>query len=192
MEQKDYQDKNHNELEMDETVDSNLEATQETTQEQSEAVKADDCEMQYDQLQQEHEALNNKYLRTVADFQNYRKRVEKEKSDIHHYANEKLIQDLLPVVDNLERAIKSAEEEGKDKTFIKGIEMILQQFLDVLKKNGVEEIQTMGEAFDPNYHHAVLQEENENHESNTITDVFQKGYTLNGKVIRPSMVKVVS
>lgn len=192
MEQQDVQDKDRNELDRNETVENNLEAAQEEIQEQSEDVKADDCQIQYEKLQQEHEALNNKYVRTVADFQNYKKRVEKEKSDIYNYANEKLILDLLPVVDNLERAIKSAKEEGKDEAFIKGVEMTLQQFLDVLKKNGVEEIQAMGEIFDPNYHHAVLQEADEIHEANTITDVFQKGYTLNEKVIRPSMVKVIS
>lgn len=156
--------------------------------EETEAV--DEGSVDTSKLQEENEELNNKYLRMAADFQNLKKRTEKEKSDIYNFANEKLILDLLPVVDNLERAVTTYKEEGKDEAFTEGVEMILQQFLEVFKKNGVEEIEALGKAFDPNLHHAVMQEASEEHEANIIIDIFQKGYVLNGRVIRPSMVKV--
>ncbi|QXM06205.1 nucleotide exchange factor GrpE [Crassaminicella indica] len=167
----------------DEAVNSSLDAEKE--------VQMDEASVDIKKLQEEKEELNSKYLRMTADFQNYKKRVEKEKSEIYQLANEKLILDLLPIVDNFERAVKSYKDEGKDESFTQGIEMILQQLLDVFKKNGVEEIEALGKEFDPNFHHAVMQEESDEYESNTVIDVFQKGYILNGKTIRPSMVKVV-
>jgi molecular chaperone GrpE len=179
-------------LENENIKNSNLEATQEELNEQQQETDLDDYKAVFERLQQEKEELNSKYLRLAADFQNFRKRVDKEKSDIYEFANEKLILDLLPVVDNFERALQSAKENEQEKAFVKGIEMIFKQFLDVLTKNGVKEISAIGETFDPNYHHAVMQEENSDYESNTITEVFQKGYTFNEKVVRPSMVKVVS
>jgi molecular chaperone GrpE len=170
---------------LDETAESNLDATKE----ELEMGQEDDV---LKKIQEEKEEINSRYLRMTADFQNYKKRVEKEKSDIYNYANEKLILDLLPIVDNLERAIQSSNEEGEDASFKKGVDMVLQQFLDVLNKNGAKEIDAKGQSFDPNYHHAVMQEDHPEYESNTVIEVFQKGYTLNEKVIRPSMVKVAN
>ncbi|TCO80055.1 nucleotide exchange factor GrpE [Marinisporobacter balticus] len=170
-----------NETKMDEPVESNLDATKE---------EMNECSMEFEKIKEENKELNNKYLRMTADFQNYRKRAEKEKSDIYNFANEKLMIDLLPTIDNLERAMQSYTDEGKDASLAEGMEMILKQFLDVCHKNGVEEIEAMKKEFDPNYHHAVMQEENDDYDANIIIDVFQKGYTLFGKVIRPSMVKV--
>ncbi|MCT4621188.1 MAG: nucleotide exchange factor GrpE [Marinisporobacter sp.] len=178
------EESNFHEEKNDETVDNNLDATKEEFQ-------MEEGSIDFKKLQEEKEELNSQYLRMTADFQNYRKRVEKEKSDIYQFANEKLILDLLPIVDNFERAVKSYKDEGKDESFTQGVEMILQQFLDVIKKNGVEEIEALEKEFDPNFHHAVMQEESDEYESNTVIDVFQKGYVLNGKTIRPSMVKVV-
>lgn len=132
---------------------------------------------------------SSRYMRLMADFQNYKKRVEKEKSDIYSYANEKLATELLTVLDNFERAL---EHEGEDKSFKEGMEMIFKQLFDVLEKAGLKEIPALGEEFDPNFHNAVMNEETDEYESGTVSGVMQKGYTLNGKVIRPSMVRVAS
>ncbi|MDD2483456.1 MAG: nucleotide exchange factor GrpE [Eubacteriales bacterium] len=133
------------------------------------------------------EELQVRYLRLAADFQNFKRRTEKEKSDIYAFANEKLMTELLDVTDNLERALSTA---APDNTLAEGIDMVLKQLKGVLEKNGLEEIKADGEAFDPNFHHAVMVEAEENRESGEITTVLQKGYLLNKKVIRPAMVKV--
>ena len=129
-----------------------------------------------------------RYLRLMADFQNYKKRVEKEKRDLYSYANEKIMGDLLTVMDNFERAL----EHDADENFKEGIEMIFKQLQDALEKSGLAEIPALGEDFDPNVHNAVMAEETEDYESGKVSGVMQKGYTLNGKVIRPSMVKVAN
>lgn len=134
------------------------------------------------------EAGNARYLRLLAEFQNYKKRVEKEKSDLYSYANEKLMTELLEVIDNFERALEQPDTEG----FKEGIEMIFNQLENVLSGAGLAEIAALGEDFDPNVHNAVMTEETEEYESGKVSGVMQKGYTLNGKVIRPSMVKVVN
>ncbi len=135
----------------------------------------------------EDEELNTRYLRLAADFQNYKKRVEKEKGDIYAYANEKIVVELLDVIDNFERALEHSTE---NESFAEGMNLIFKQFKGVLEKNGVEEINALGEQFDPNFHHAVLTENSTEHESGKVTQVLQKGYLLNKKVIRPAMVKV--
>lgn len=127
-----------------------------------------------------------RYLRLMADFQNYKKRVEKEKKDLYAYANEKIMSELLSVIDNFERALQQEAGDG----FKEGMEMIFKQLGDVLEKSGLAEIAAQGEDFDPNVHNAVMTEETEEYESGKVSGVMQKGYTLNGKVIRPSMVKV--
>lgn len=174
----------------EETADSNLEANQEIIDEESKGEQSEELKEKIEAIMAENEELKAKYLRLNADFQNLKKRVEKEKSDIYSYANESLIVELLPILDNFERAVESAANEDKEESIKKGIEMIQQQMLDVLGKNGVCEIPAMGEAFDHNMHHAVLQEEHPDYDANIVIDVLQKGYTLNGKVVRPSMVKV--
>ena len=124
----------------------------------------------------------------MADFQNYKKRVEKEKKDLYSYANEKIMTELLAVLDNFERALDHDTGDG----FREGIEMIFKQLTDVLEKSGLAEIPALGEEFDPNVHSAVMTEETEDYESGKVSGVMQKGYTLNGKVIRPAMVKVAN
>ena len=130
---------------------------------------------------------SEKYARLFAEFQNYKRRTEKEKSDLYAYAGEKFASDLLEVMDNFERAMEAKPEGDK---FADGMEMILSQLKSVMTKNHVEEIKALGEPFDPNFHHAVMTEEAEGTESGIVTKVFQKGYTLNNKVIRPAMVAV--
>ena len=133
---------------------------------------------------------SQRYMRLAADFQNFKKRTEKEKADIYAFANEKFAADLLEVLDNFERAVAQDNVEGADAKFLEGMEMILSQLKNVLAKNNVEEIAAIGEEFDPNVHHAVLMESSETYESGRVTDVMQKGYRLKDKVVRPAMVKV--
>jgi molecular chaperone GrpE len=135
----------------------------------------------------EDEELNARYLRLAADFQNYRKRVERERSEIYAYANEKIVLELLDVADNFERAL---QHSGSNESFAEGMSMIFKQFMGVLERSGVEEIIAEGEPFDPNFHHAVLTESSADIESGKVIQVLQKGYLLNKKVIRPAMVKV--
>ncbi|MDO5028317.1 MAG: nucleotide exchange factor GrpE [Bacillota bacterium] len=132
----------------------------------------------------------NQLLRLQADFSNYKKRVEKEKQGYIELGVKKLAIDLLPVLDNLERALKSIEDHGGDTEIFKGINMIDDQIVEVLKKHSIVEIQAEGEKFDPNLHHAVAVVEADHMDEDMVVDVFQKGYQINESVIRPSMVRV--
>jgi len=134
------------------------------------------------------EPMKDQYLRLMADFQNYKRRVEKEREETRAYANEKIVTDLLTVLDNFDRAMEHDADEG----FKEGMQMILDQFNDVLKHAGVEEIEAQGTEFNPNVHNAVLMEDTDEVESGHVSCVLQKGYKLNGKVIRPAMVKVAN
>jgi len=129
------------------------------------------------------------YLRVTADFQNYKRRAEKEKTDIYKFAGEKVLVDLLPIVDNIERAIAhvSDEEQGG---LADGVRMIHKSLLSLLEQHGVEAIAALGEPFDPEMHHAVQMVPSDDHEPHAVIEEYQKGYKLNGKVIRYSMVKV--
>mgnify|MGYP000906996455 FL=1 len=136
----------------------------------------------------EIQELNNRILRLQADFINFRKRAEKEKLSTINFAIEPFVTSLLPIIDNFERALGS--ETDKEDNFYKGVEMIYDQLMKALKDNGVEEIIALNEDFDPNFHHAVFMEDNDEYESGKIIEVLQKGYKFKDKVIRPSMVKV--
>ncbi len=140
------------------------------------------------ELLKEKNEINEKYLRLAADFQNYKRRVENDKKEIFSYANETIVTELLNVLDNFERAIES--DKSNETTLIEGIQMIYKQLSEILCKYNLKEIDTENCEFDPNFHHAVMKESVDYAGSNMIIEVFQKGYTFNGKVIRPSMVKV--
>ena len=137
----------------------------------------------------EEEARYVKYMRLMADFQNFKRRTEKEKSDIYAFANEKIVSELLNVIDNFERALLHG---AAGDSFAEGMNMIFKQLQGVLEKAGVKEIEALGLDFDPNFHNAVMTEDSTEYESGKVTEVLQKGYTLNSKVIRPSMVKVAN
>lgn len=128
-----------------------------------------------------------------AEFQNYKNRVERDRTEHSQYANKDLVVNILPVLDNFELAIKSANEHKKEKNideeFLKGTELIYSQLLDILKKEGLEQIDTFNEAFNPYKHECLMQGESEK-EPNTIIEEFQKGYVLKDKVIRHAKVKV--
>lgn len=128
-----------------------------------------------------------KYQRLLADFTNFKKREEKARADFKKFASSNLIEELLPVLDNFDRALKDQDEED---SFVKGIMMTRDSLWKVLEKEGLEEIESDGVEFDPNFHHAFQTEENEDFKSNYIIETYQKGYKLNDRVIRPSMVKV--
>ena len=133
------------------------------------------------------EDADTKFLRLMADFQNYRKRAEKEKSEIYARANEGIMLGLLTVIDNFERAI---EHESKDEKYAEGMHLIFKQLMDVLQASGLEEIKALDEDFDPNIHDAVMTCDSDEHESGKVVEVLQKGYLLNGRLLRASMVKV--
>lgn len=135
------------------------------------------------------EQESERYMRLMAEFQNFKRRAAREKTETLAYANEKIIGELLPVLDNFERALETdtADAEG----YAKGMELIFQQLKTALEHAGLEEIKALGEDFDPNVHNAVMTEQSEEHEDGKVSKVLQKGYKLKDKVIRPSMVAVV-
>lgn len=152
----------------------------------SEEISVEDLKKQAD----------DRYARLMAEFQNFKKRSAKEKQDIHSYANEKIIKDLLDVLDNFERAISLMKNGNPDvksdenDAMQEGISLIYSQLLEVLTKAGLEEIEALGQEFDPKFHHAVLNEPSDEFKSGEVSKVLQKGYKLNDRVIRPAMVVV--
>ncbi|MCF3941815.1 nucleotide exchange factor GrpE [Oceanobacillus sp. APA_J-5(13-2)] len=140
-------------------------------------------------LQKEKDDLYDRILRLQAEYDNFKRRSQKEKEAERKYKAQDLVNDLLPVLDNFERALQVEQTEATS-NLIEGISMVYRQLQDALTNNGVEVIDTEGKEFDPNLHHAVMQVEDENHESNHIVEELQKGYMLKDRVIRPSMVKV--
>ena len=158
--------------------------TEENAPEEAEVVE----ETEENSSQKELEELNDKYLRLVAEYDNYRKRTAKEKEAIYPEAKVSVISSFLPVLDNLERALQSV---GDDPVY-EGIKMISKQFVETLKAAGVEEIPALGEKFDPNFHNAVMHVDDENFGENEIVEEFQKGYKMGERIIRYSMVKVAN
>ncbi|MDD4899245.1 MAG: nucleotide exchange factor GrpE [Candidatus Omnitrophica bacterium] len=134
---------------------------------------------------------SDRLLRLQADMENTRKRLEKEKQDFLKFANEGIIVELLNILDDLERTVELAQDKHEDlNAFLKGVEMILAHFYDLLKEYGVKPIQAEGKIFDPNFHEALMQEENKEVPEHTILEEMQKGYFLNDRVIRTTKVKV--
>ena len=132
---------------------------------------------------------SERYMRLMAEFQNYKKRTAKEKSDIHAYGNEKLLLELLAVFDNFERALATNVTDDPE-AYAQGMGLIFNQMKEAIAKVGIEEIVAEGEEFNPDFHNAVMTEDSEEHDAGKVTKVLQKGYKLNSKVVRPSMVVV--
>jgi len=154
--------------------------------EKKEVKKIEITKEEFEKLKKEIEESNEKFLRAQADLINYRKRKDEEVERYLKYANEDLILDILPVVDNFERAL-NIESDSK---FTEGVKMIYANLISILEKYGVKEIDALGKKFDPMFHNAVMTDEDKTKESDIVVEVFQKGYTLKDKVIRPAMVKV--
>ncbi len=140
-----------------------------------------------DQLAAEKAELQDRLLRRMAEFENFRRRVEREKSEIHEFSTMETMRHLLPVLDDFERALKT---ETSDPEFAKGMELIFQRFSGELRKLGLEPIAAEGQKFDPNIHHALEMRETAEVEDHTILAEMQKGYTFRGKLLRPAMVRV--
>lgn len=173
-----------------EEINSNFEANVDDLKDEANNVEYEKIQNEYENTLKELEEVNNRYLRLQADFNNYRKRVEKEKESTYLYASQELICKLLPVIDNFDRALEIKIDETKLENFYQGVELVYKQFVDILKDSGLEEIDALNQKFDPNYHHAVAQEESDQHAEDTVMEVFLKGYMLKDRVVRPSMVKV--
>jgi len=141
------------------------------------------------QLRAESQKLRDQVLRSRADFDNFRRRAEREKADFFKYALTESMRDLLPVLDNFERAMKVTPGDGVDE-FVKGIDLIYKQFQDVLIRYGLKAIDEASVPFDPSIHEAVTREENTELPSHYVMDILQKGYFLNDRLIRPAMVRV--
>lgn len=139
---------------------------------------------------QEVERLTDRLLRLQAEFDNYKKRMGRERAEFLKFATEGLILEFLPVLDNLDRALQSARGEATLERVAEGIDMIVRMFRGVLEKAGVRTIEPMGEEFDPNYHQAVQQVEGCDGRENVVVEVVQRGYLLDHRVLRPAMVKV--
>ena len=142
---------------------------------------------------EEYQLLNDKYLRLAAEFENYKRRSHREQSDTVRFGNEKILKDLLPTIDNLERAIQCGQEQTNNhEGLLQGIELTHKQFVDTLTKLGVSQISSVGERFDPAKHQAVANVESATIPENHVVDEYQKGYFLHERILRPSMVTVAT
>ncbi|MCK5222869.1 MAG: nucleotide exchange factor GrpE [Candidatus Aminicenantes bacterium] len=143
-----------------------------------------------EKLTVERDEFKDKFLRNMAEIDNFRKRVKKEKEEHQKYALGDFLKELLVITDNLERALKVKDDESTENSIISGVEMIYRQLMEILNKNGVIEIEAMNKPFDPNIHQALSKEEADFVSGPTITEVYQKGFTYNDKLLRPTLAKV--
>jgi molecular chaperone GrpE len=173
---------------LDETLDEILAEEEEAAEAAGAAKAGPESSEEVARLQEENARLRDQYVRKLADFENFRKRNDREKSEYFRFALADFIRDLLPVLDNFERALGSNAEASEE--FRKGIELIQKQLSETLQKNGVTTVDEVGVPFDPTFHEAVVSEENPEVPNHTVVDILQKGYFLNERLIRPAMVKV--
>ncbi|WP_031549000.1 nucleotide exchange factor GrpE [Salinicoccus luteus] len=146
-------------------------------------------EEEIEALKQQVETEENKYLKLYAEFENFKRRNRQEMETNNKYKNQDIVEDLLPIIDNFERALKIEGDSESFNSLLKGVEMVYNDLVNTLMKNDVKEIESVGQAFDPNYHQAVMTEASDE-EDGIVIEEFQKGYMLKDRVIRPSMVKV--
>ncbi|WP_424766722.1 nucleotide exchange factor GrpE [Paenibacillus sp. sgz302251] len=165
-------------------------------EEQAEQVTEDDAvevlgeDARYEELMKQVEEHQQRYLRAQADFDNFRRRTIKEKEELGQYASMKLIGQLLPVVDNFERAVAAASANGDFESLAKGVDMIFRQLEQTLEQEGLKAMNVVGEPFNPEFHQAIMTVESDEHEEGIVVEEVQKGYILKEKVLRPAMVKV--
>src|SRR5262245_51462078 len=164
---------------MAETVDQ-----QDSQQAESQAASQPDP---LAEVRREKDALQDRLLRTAAEFDNYRKRVDRERRDLAEYTAAEVVSEMLPIVDNLERALAAASEADPLR---KGVELIHKQMLDMLRRRGVKLIEALGADFDPNFHQAVIHEASSEHREGEVMEELQRGYLLGERLLRPAMVKV--
>ncbi|HCV8433847.1 TPA: nucleotide exchange factor GrpE [Staphylococcus aureus] len=162
----------------------------EETSDENVIEEIDPKDQKINELQQLADENEEKYLRLYAEFENYKRRIQKENEINKTYQAQRVLTDILPAIDNIERALQIEGDDETFKSLQKGVQMVHESLISALKDNGLEVIKTEGEAFDPNIHQAVVQDDNPDFESGEITQELQKGYKLKDRVLRPSMVKV--
>lgn len=172
------------------TTEDSTDETAEVKDSSTEEIAEDDSADEVSKLQEELEAEQNKYLRLLADYDNFKRRTQKDKEISTKFRAQSLLIDLLPVLDNFERALAVEAKGDEAVSIMKGVEMVQKSLLEAVKREGLEEIKAVGEPFDPNFHQSVMQEKDEQAEPGSVLQELQKGYTLKGRVLRPSMVKV--
>ena len=172
-------------------VDEEISEHTEATKEQSEAQNAEESVVDASEVLEELKAdFDNRYKRLQADFENFKRRTNQEKEQLAGFVKGDVLKDLLPVLDNFERAVQ-APAEGDTKIFLDGFVMIHQNLMAMLSKHGLAVIEAVGQPFDPNFHQAIMRVPSDEYESDTVCEVLQTGYTVDGRCIRPAMVKVV-
>ena len=172
-------------------VDEEVSEPTEATKEQSEAQNAEESVVDASEVLEELKAdFDNRYKRLQADFENFKRRTNQEKEQLAGFVKGDVLKDLLPVLDNFERAVQ-APAEGDTKVFLDGFVMIHQNLMAMLSKHGLAVIDAVGQPFDPNFHQAIMRVPSDEYESDTVCEVLQTGYTVDGRCIRPAMVKVV-
>jgi len=155
-----------------------------------ETDKAEDLMVKLEEAEKKAADNYDKYVRTVAELDNYRKRAAREKADAIQYGNENLLRDILPLVDGMDRALEHACDSEDFEAFRKGLKLLQGQLLGCLQKHGVEMIDTAGKDFDPHVHEAMMQVESPEHEESQVVGEFERGYLLNGRLLRPAKVSV--
>ena len=155
-----------------------------------EASNPTSADSQEKQAQEELQIYQDKYIRLAAEFENYKRRAQRDQSDAIRYANESLLKNLLSTLDNLERAIQCGKDAGASGSLLEGVELTHKQFLETIEKLGLRQVSSAGSLFDPNMHQAVAQVESETVAPNTVVEEFQKGYFLHDRILRPAMVTV--
>lgn len=180
------------ELETQETEQvENAEVQQDEQEIAGEEVNIADLIAENAKLQEELSAAKDQALRAAAEAQNARRRAEQDVEKAHKFGQEKIVADLLPVIDNIERALAAIDKDNEaNKGIIEGLELTYKSFIDILTKHKIEQVDPAGEPFDPQLHQAMTQVPNPDVEPNTVIECFQKGYTLHGRLVRPAMVVV--
>jgi len=163
---------------------------QKETGEEQKTLSNDDIMIKLQEKEREAAENYDKYVRTVADLDNYRKRAAREKADSIKYGNENLIKDILPLVDSMDRALQHADNYGYSDAFKKGLQLLQGQLLGCLEKHGVRQIECVDKAFDPHFHEAVLQIDSNAHKKGQIVEELEKGYLLHERLLRPAKVSV--
>nr|WP_285856920.1 nucleotide exchange factor GrpE [Mesobacillus subterraneus] len=165
-------------------------AENEASEQIADMQEQDPTQQKITELEAKLEEADNRYLRLQADFDNFRRRSRIELEASAKYRAQSIITDLLPAIDNFERAMKMEVDNEQAKSLMQGVDMVYRSLLDALKNEGVEVIEAVGKEFDPHLHQAVMQAEDENYGPNIVVEEFQRGYMLKDRIIRPAMVKV--
>ncbi|UXV36393.1 nucleotide exchange factor GrpE [Staphylococcus simulans] len=175
------------------TVNSNTEEDTQSTENTENVQNGSEENQEENEIQQLKDELKEqeeKYLRLYAEFENYKRRIQKENQTLKTYQAQSVLTDILPTIDNIERALQIEGEDESFKSLQKGVQMVYESLLRALEENGLEKIEALGQQFDPNFHQAVMQDSDDSYESGEVTQELQTGYKLKERVLRPSMVKV--